>query len=262
VAVPSNVPAGFVLKVDEKDLPQAAWGVATETDPGDVVVEATGPRLVPFKKTISLKEGAKERVDVPLTRVPTATLSVKLKTLPSGLALTLDGQPLQNSGGDTPMELDVGHHEFVAKAPGYLPFKWEKALADTEAAVVQVSLAVDPRGNGGPGGTPKWLFFTVAGVGAASLAAGAVVGLIGEAQQSQQLALDKFGGRSQSTQSSIQTEATITDILFVGGGVLGAGALLLAFTTHWKDQEPSPKAVSLFPWVTPSGGGMGAHVSF
>jgi hypothetical protein len=262
VAVPSNIPAGFVLKVDDKEVPQAAWGVATETDPGDVVVEATGPRLVPFKKTVSLKEGARETVNVPLARLPTATISVKLKTLPSGLALTLDGQPLPSTGIDTPKDLDVGHHVLVVKAPGYLPFKWDKSLADTEAAVVDVSLALAPTPVGAGGGTPKWMFFTVAGAAVAAAGAGAIVGVLGENQQSQQLALDKFT-RASGVKDSLQTDAIVTDVLFGASGLLGAGAILLAFTTHWKDAEPAQPAVSIAPWFTVSGSaGVGAHGTF
>lgn len=260
VAVPSNPPAGFVVKMDGRELSPAAWGVATDIDPGDIVVEATGPRLVPFKKVVTLAKGAQARVDVPLARVPTATLALKLKTLPSGLALTLDGEPLAVAGADQLRELDVGVHTVVASAPGYLPFKWSKSLADTERQVVDVALAPNPQTQGGPTHTPKWLFFTVAGAAVVSLGVGAGVALNAESQQRQQLALDPFA-RSPSAQSSIQTQAMITDILFIGGGVLGAGAVVLAFTTQWKTSTEA-QAFSLAPWFTGSGGGVGAHGTF
>ena len=172
VAIPSNPPPGFVVKIDGRELPQAAWGIASETDPGTVVVEATGPRLEPFKKSITLGEGARERVDITLTRVPTATLAVKLGNLPAGVALTLDGQPLQVTGIDTPRDLDVGRHTVVVSAPGYVTFRWSKSLANADNAVVEVTLAFEPRaaGGGGPSGTPKWLFFTVAGAALAATA--------------------------------------------------------------------------------------------
>jgi len=108
VVLPATPPVGTVVKVDGKDLPSAAWSVASETDPGDVVVEVTGPRLVPFKVTVKLAPGAKERVEVPLTRVPTATLAVKLKNLPSGVALALDGHPVDVASVEAPRDLDVG----------------------------------------------------------------------------------------------------------------------------------------------------------
>jgi tetratricopeptide (TPR) repeat protein len=262
VSVPSSPPAGFVVRVRDKELPQAAWGVAAETDPGAIVVEATGPRLVPFKKTMTLAEGAQVRVDVPLSRVPTATLAVRLRTLPSGLELTLDGLPLQVAGAEKPRDLDVGSHTLAADAPGYLPFKWNKSLANNEAQVIEVALAPNPRAlGGGPSGTPKWVFFAVAGAAVVSLGMGAGIALNAENQQNQQLALDSYS-RSASVKSSIQTQATITDILFVAGGVLGAGAVVLAFTTRWKTEAGGTQAVSVAPWFAASSGGIGAHGAF
>jgi hypothetical protein len=263
VAVPSNPPEGFVVKMDGSVLQKAAWGIATEADPGTIVVEATGPRLVPFKKTITLKEGVAERVDIPLTRLPTATVAVKLLTLPAGLYLTLDGQPLDLTGVDAPRDVDVGEHSLVAHAPGYLPFTWHKTLANADAQVIEVSLLPNPDGGHGPGGTPKWLFFTVAAAAVASLGAGAAVAAHAESQQSQQEGLDLFA-RDPAVQKSIQTQATITDVLFIGGGVLGAGAVALAFTTRWKTHEAPAKAqaISVAPWFTATGGGVGAHGAF
>jgi hypothetical protein len=260
IAVPGGTPPGFVVKVDGKELPQAAWGIATETDPGTVVVQATATRMVPFQTSVVLTEGSTARVDVRVDRVPTATLAIKLRTLPAGLALSLDGQPIATQGTDQPRDLDPGPHTLVAAAPGYVDFKWSNQLANNDAAVVDVSLAPNPNAGGGPRGTPKWMFWTVAGVSVATLAAGTVVALYAENQQNQQLALPELA-RSQSTRSSIQTQATITDILFVGGGVLGAAAVFLGFTTRWKT-EGSPQGLSVAPWVTAGAAGVGAHASF
>jgi hypothetical protein len=265
VAVPASPPPGFVVKVDGKELPSAAWGVATETDPGDVVIEASGPRLEPFQKKVTLAAGARERVDVPMTRVPTATIAVKLKMLPSGLSLTLDGQPLEAQGAETPRDVDIGSHTLVASAPGYLTFTMTRPLANNEAEVVEVTLTPDPHAGGGASaGTPKWLFFTVAGLAVASLGAGAGIALHAQGQQNQQLGLDPFA-RDPAVKSSIQSQATLTDILFTGGGLLGAGAVVLAFTTRWGSAETAPapsQAVTLLPWLGPSGAGVGAHGSF
>jgi len=263
VAVPANPPQGFVVKVDGSELPPGAWGVATETDPGTIDVEATGPRLVPFKKTITLAEGAQQRVDIPMTRVPTATLAVKLKNLPSGLAITLDGQPIEVAGVDAARELDVGDHALVVSAPGYVAFKWTKALADADKEVVEVTLAPDPLARGGgSSGTPKWLFFTAAGVSLAAVGAGTGVGLYATSQQNKQLALNPID-RDPSVKSSIQSQATIADVLFIGGGVVGIGAVVLLFTTQWKSEgAPSDAPVSFAPWLAPGAGGVGARGSF
>ncbi len=262
VAVPGNPPDGFMLKVDDKELPRAAWGIATEVDPGNVVVEATGPRLVPYRESISLEKGSVARVDVQLTRVPTATLSVKLKNLPKGVAVTLDGQPIDVGSASAPRELDVGPHAVVVSAPGYLAFKWNKALADKDAQVVEVSLAPNPQPRGSSG-TPKWLFFTAAGVAVAAVGTGTALGLYGTSQQNQQTSISNPNDRSASTKSNLQSLATVNDVLFIGGGVVGLGAVVLLFTTQWKSPEAQSAApVSFAPWLAPGSGGVGARGSF
>ena len=52
------------------------------------------------------------------------------------------------------------------------------------------------------------------------------------------------------------------DALFIGGAVLGVGAAILLFTTHWKSETTTPAPVSLAPWLGPGAGGIGAHGSF
>jgi hypothetical protein len=260
IAVPAGVPEGFVVKAGGEVVAKAGWGVAVETDPGDVTVEATGPRVVPFKKTVKLDQGAQVRVDVEAKLLPTATVAVKLLSLPSGLALTLDNQPLDVSGASTAHQVDIGPHTFVATAPGYVPFKWTKDLVDTEAAVVEVTLTPDTTGRG-PSGTPKWLFFTVAGAAVVSLGAGAGIAAHAESQQSQQTSLDPFV-RDSSVQSSIKTQGTINDVLFIGGGVLAAGAVALVFTTRWKTTDAPSQGMTVAPWFVGSAGGVGAHGSF
>lgn len=260
IAVPAGVPEGFVVKSGGEIVTKAAWGVAVETDPGDITVEATGPRVVPFKKVVTLAQGAQVRVDVEVKLLPTATVAMKLLSLPSGLALTLDDQPIDVTGASAAHKVDVGPHRFTATAPGYVPFKWTKDLVDTEAVVVEVTLSPDTTGRG-PSGTPKWLFFTVAGAAVASLGAGAGIAAHAESQQSQQTKLDPFA-RDASVQSSIKTQATIDDVLFIGGGVLAAGTVALVFTTRWKTVETPAQGLTFAPWFVGSAGGVGAHGSF
>jgi hypothetical protein len=262
VAVPSNPPPDFVVKLDGRELPSAAWGVASETDPGTVVIEATGRRIVPFHKTVTLVEGAQERVDVLLTRVPTATMAVNLKNLPAGIAIALDGQPVSPESVATPRELDVGPHALVVSAPGYVPFRWNKPLDDDEKVSVEVMLSPDARaGHAGPSGTPKWVFFTVAGGAVAALGVATGVALNANADNNRQLALNAFD-RDPSVKSSIQSQATVANILFVGGGVLGLGAVVLAFTTHWKSEGTRDSSASIAPWIGPGAGGVAARGSF
>jgi hypothetical protein len=260
IAVPAGVPDGFVLKANGEVVTSAGWGVAVETDPGDVTIEASGPRIVPFKTVAKIAEGAQVRIDVLAKRLPTATVAVKLLSLPSGLALTLDDQPIDVSAASVAHPVDIGPHTFVATAPGYFPFKWTKDLVDTEAAIVEVTLKPDTRAMGGPSGTPKWLFFTVATAAVATLGAGAGIGAHAISLQSQQTGMDPYQ-RDPSVQSNLKTLGAINDGLFIGGGVLAAGAVVLAFTTRWKSVDAA-QGMTLVPWVTGSSGGLGARGSF
>jgi hypothetical protein len=265
IAVPAGTPDGFSVKRNGAEVPKAAWGVAVETDPGDAVVDASGPRLVTFQKKVTLTEGAQERVDVEAKRLPTAVVVVTLPSRPAGLAASLDGQPVDIGTVEAPREVDVGDHTLVVSAPGYLPFKWSKALADGEHASVEAVLRPDERAMGGHGGTPPWLFFTVAGGALATLGVASGIALHAQGQQNQQLALDPYA-RDSSVRDSIRSQATIANVVFVGGGVLGAGAVVLAFLTQWKtaestEQAPAP-AVAFAPWMGSTGGGMAAHGRF
>jgi hypothetical protein len=256
VAVPGGLPDGFSVKENGEEVPKAAWGVATETDPGKVTIEATGPRLVPFKKELVLSDGMQERVEVVVKRLPTAVFSLALKTRPSGLTIALNGTPLDPGEADKPHEVDVGEHVVLVEAPGYAPFYWKQTLTDGETKTIEVTLRTRA------GGMPKWLFFTVAGAAVAAEGAATGLALAAQASQNTQEGLDVFH-RSASTQSSIQTMATTADILFVSGGVLGLGAVALAFTTHWKsDASPNAPSVSFIPVFGPESAGLGAHGSF
>jgi len=104
--------------------------------------------------------------------------------------------------------------------------------------------------------------------GAAVAALGVASGIAAHAEslQNQQLALDPYA-RDSGVRDSIRSQATIANVLFVGGGVLGAGSVVLAFLTSWRATEPSPEpapapAAALSPWIGPMGGGVVAHGSF
>ena len=251
VAVPGDLPQGFAVKRDGTELTSAAWGVGVETDPGSITVEATGPRLVPFRQTVSLAEGQQLRVEVKVVRVPTAKLALRFKTRPAGIAVTLDDAPLDAASTETPREVDVGNHTVVVNAPGYLPLRWQKGLANGDSAVVEVELKADVRAAASRG-TPRWVFFTVAGASIAALGVASVIALNANAQQTSEERKDPFS-RSTATRESIRSESTTANVLFVGGGVLAVGAAVLAYTTQWKSETtPGPTAESR-RWLSVAG---------
>ena len=111
-------------------------------------------------------------------------------------------------------------------------------------------------------GLSKWVFFTTAGGAAAAIAAGSVIAVQAQQQQDQQLKLDVFA-RDPNVRTSIQQESTVANILFVGGGALGVGAVALAAMTQWKSTEaPSHRGETIVPWVTTGSAGVTASGDF
>jgi hypothetical protein len=81
---------GFVVSVDGSPLGKAAWGVAVPLDPGDHVVEATAPRMLPFRKTVSLGEGASlVSVEVPLLAADPVAVAVTPTSPPTPVQRTI-----------------------------------------------------------------------------------------------------------------------------------------------------------------------------
>lgn len=254
IAVSPGVADTLSIQENGADVPKAAWGVPIETDPGEVTIEATGPRLVPFKRIVRLAPGAQERVEVAPTRTPTATLRVALRTRPTGLAIAMDGTAVDVGEAEKPTELDVGEHTVAVNAPGYAPFEWTKRLTDGEDVSVEVTLrpkAIEVAG----ATTPRWLFFTAAGGAAAALGVGTAFAVDAKSMSDAQQALDPLL-RSQSQKSQIGALSTAANVLFVAAGALGVGAVVLAITTKWRDDDGARDRAALVPWVGPQGAGV------
>ena len=213
---------------------------------------------MPFRKRVTLAEGSQQQVDVETRHVPTATVVLDLATRPSGLAVTLDGAPIDVASAEGPRQIDAGDHVLVAIAPGYAPFRWTRSLADGERADVEVTLRVPLRVLA----TPKWMFFAASGSALAAIGVAAGIAAHAEGQQSQQLALDPYA-RDPSVRDSIRSQATSATALFVAGGALGVGAVVLGITTRWRtEQQADARAASITPWVAPGNGGAVVHGHF
>jgi hypothetical protein len=262
VVVPGHPSDGFAVKQNGEDVPPAAWGVAVETDPGDVTIEASGPRLVPFKQVVHVSEGARARVDVVLARVPTAVLTIALKSRPAGLAVAIDATPVDATRAEVPREVDVGEHSVSVEAPGYLPYHWARSLAGGASVTVNVALQPDVQMiQGASRATPKWLLVTVGAGAVVALGAASVLAFEAKAASDAQQALDPLL-RSQAKKSQIDAFSLAADTLFITGGVLGLGAGVLVFTTKWHDDAPREERARLAPWATPTGGGLAVSGRF
>lgn len=262
LAVPSGVPVGFVVKVNGSELPRAAWGVAVETDPGDVVVEAGGPRVVPFVDRFHLAVAEQHRVDVRADHVPTGKLVLRFKSRPVGVAVAIDREAVDGSQIEAGRDVEVGAHEITVNAPGYAPFVWKGTLTDGQTAEAVVDLRPSASAVAGRTGTPAWLFFTVGGSAAVSLGVASVIAIRAKAAADAELAKDPYS-RDVNARDAIRSQSSTANILFVGGGVLAVGAAVLGFTTQWRSPEHrSESALRVSPWIGSGIAGVGAHGRF
>ncbi len=261
--VPADVPADFSLTVDAAALNRAAWSSRLTVDPGAHVVKATGARLRPFEVSVTVAEGEKKDVAIQAAHLPTASLQISWQTKPSVFAVSIDGKSVDTDSLEKPRDVDVGEHTIVVSSPGYKSFNWTKRLADGDTANVTVALTPDVQS--GPvqvsagGGSPKWLFFAVAGASVVTIAGGTVVYMSANSIVSDEKAKDPLlrdPGRKDDADSKLATSR----ILYGVGGALAAGAVVLAFTTSWKSTKG--EGAFIRPWVGPGGGGLSARGAF
>lgn len=246
---PRDAPQDLQIRLDGAAVPRAAWGTELPVDPGQHRVLTTGQRLRPQRLRVTVAEGAVQRVELTPRRLPTATLALDLPGHPPGLVVSVDGKPLPSVELDQPQYLDVGEHEVQVTAPGYAPYRFRQKIKDGETVQVPVRLRV-------AGGTPRWVFYSVA---AGAVAAGVIGGgLLAYAQNTQNAELARLPeDRDPATRDRVrQSGAAGTAFLVIGGlGVAAAG--VLAFTTRFRDRElVRPARAQILPWLGPGAVGL------
>ncbi len=251
LAVPADVPERLSVKLDGAEVQRSVWGTALEVDPGPHRVEAGGPRIHPFVREVSIKEGEVQRIDLRPERIPTGRLELHFVQRPDGMAVTLDGTAVPPEQMRETRDLDVGVHIVVAQAPGYRTFRWRGDLADREALKLSVALRAS-------GGTPRAAFYGVAGGAVAALAVGAGLRVWAESTQADELAKDP-ANRDPAVRDSVHNSGIAATVLFAAGGALAVTAGVLAFTTRWRDTDEArgrQAQVAILPWLGPSAGGV------
>jgi len=238
ILVPEDAAASVVVTQNGAVIPRASWGTAIDTDPGAVTVDVTGTRIEPFHEAFELLAGETRRIDVVLTRVPTASLQVRLESRPLGLTIRLDGQPVDLAELSAPREVDPGPRVVEVSAPGHVPFRWTGALANGESADVRVRL-VEVRDRRVT--TPPWLTWTTAGVAALTLGTATVVAVHASVRAGNEKDKDPLL-RSSDAQRSIRSEGTVANVLFVAGAVVATGAGILFLTTDWRVRPTDPRS--------------------
>ena len=156
---------------------------------------------------------------------------------PSDLAITRDGAPVVASELGTAIPVDRGTHVIEAKASGRSPFRASIVIAAGESKQVDVvltSAAPGPAAATAPSSPSHTVAYVVGGVGVASLAFGAVAGLVALRKNGASTDVCPNDGvcRDASARSDSRVAgdwATVSTVGFITGGALLAAAAVLYF---------------------------------
>lgn len=234
LVVPSDLPTDFALLLDGKLVPAAQWGTEMPVDPGGHEVAATGTRLLPFKRSLTIGEGVAMRVDVSPERQTSARVQI---VLPDGVnpalaELQVNGATQPVTGQSAVLLLEPGRHNIVVGMPQRRTFHFQRMLENGDQVVLHPSFARV---------TPTWATFAAGAVTIASLVA--AIGLGAHAA-----ALDTSDVRQLASSPSANSDilamklalrdetrayATAATTLFVIAGVFGAGSVALGLTADW-----------------------------
>ncbi|HTQ47283.1 MAG TPA: hypothetical protein VMI75_31220 [Polyangiaceae bacterium] len=215
-----------------------------------------------------VKSSCQQRLQDAERAVPSVVFQVKDgagNDVPS-VKISVDGKPRDERVGAA-LSLDPGSHAFTFEAPG-LPTTTKTlvlvegvkerpesvtlgapAAAPTPDAAPAGPAATSDQAPaaGGGGSSQKTIGLIVGGVGIAGLAVGSVFGLMASSEWSQ---AQKDG--DESKKNTADSQATISTIGFIAGGVLVAGGAILWLTAP---SASSSTTVGLAPSVGPGGGG-------
>jgi hypothetical protein len=195
-----------------------------------------------------LVEGGPEATD-------RATVQATIATL-QGLLATLDIQTNVASAevwvndrmvGTAPGSVRIpgGRHVVELRAAGYAPERQEVQVPAQNVLAMTftlTALADEYRG------LPPVIFWSTAGVAAASLIVGSVVGILALGQrgsvdsQLEDMVGRLEGDRLEEKRSQIQTLSLVADLFFGGAALFGVGALVLAFLTDWGGEGEAEAA--------------------
>ncbi len=185
--------------------------------------------------------------------------------------VSVDGQPLVPKLDGQAVSMNAGPHTFHFEGEDGTSVDQQVMVKEGEksqsvAAVLgpvpSVPSAAGAQGASAPGGASrpvgKTLGWVLGGMGVAGLGVGGVFGVLAMQDKSK----DCVGSVCNAgTLSGIKTEALVSDIGWIAGGVLLAGGAALVLFTPSRSHEATA-GVRLAPIVTGSGAGMVAVGSF
>jgi hypothetical protein len=192
--------------------------------------------------------------------------------------VSMDGQLLADHLDGKPLRVDPGARTFRFEAAGKPPVEKRLLVKEGEAGREE-HIVIDGAATGPLPGTPsptpdeaptssglgtqRLIGLTVGGVGVVGIGLGAVFGLLASSAWSDaKAACNGDPGHCTGNQtaanadhSTTETDAAVSTIGFVAGGVLVAAGAVLFFTGHRREGSPPP-SVSVAPSVGPGQAGV------
>jgi hypothetical protein len=216
-------------------------------------------------KSTAREHVATQRADDTAARIPKLVLELPATSRVPGLAVRVDDAAVALGDLGKPMPLDPGDHSVSASAPGYVAWSARMHLDEgIESRITIPRLAAAPRADMTPPAVPEPVApkpppappatrfggqriaaLAAAGVGVAGVAVGTVFGLKAKSNWSDALSHCRGGATDQCDATGVslggdaKTEATISTISFVVGGVGLAGAAILFFTAPRAAKDDS-----------------------
>lgn len=163
-----------------------------------------------------------------------AHLTIKLAPdAPAGTTIQRDSEPLGAATFGVALPIDGGTHVIAASAPGRETKRYDVSIKDAESR--EIVVGPGPRGASSgaaprDGSAGRGVGFVLIGLGAASLAAGTITGLMTIHRKSIvddncHDGLCKPDGVTAASEG--KTLSTVSTITFIAGGVLAAGGVAL-----------------------------------
>jgi hypothetical protein len=194
-------------------------------------------------------------------RVPRLTLR-RAAGAPAASHVTRDDVDLGASAFDAALPVDAGRHVIVVSAPGRASATYEVTLNEGELRVLEVGPGAgetppSPTTNGLLGWSRRTWAYALGGTGAAGLAVGSVFGVLtlstwGQAKRDCGSGCAQ-GSTARGEAGQAQTDATISTVAFVVGGLAVAAGAYLFFTA--PPDGGAARGLTVSPWVAAGGGG-------
>jgi hypothetical protein len=239
-----------------------------------------------FSEAESLAQARKEHVRAEIAAARASALDAKLSRIQlvttdvgrlERLEISLDGVTVPPGSYDTPLPLDPGPHEIVARAPGYRIYsqRIHAALgpslihfaiprlqrsdssggsaplepgATDSAPPNQADMALD---SPEPGDTQRIIAWISGGVGIAGLATGAVLGYVASQRNAESLDECRENDASACSPQGVELREQAHDFARGSTIALGAGGVLLVggFITYMSAPSRDERSVSVTPRV-------------